>query len=200
MYGIVFWSSSFLNKQCYQPPSKPSPFIEYNYQQPYHRSSLRYNDLQFLNYRLDTEEKLSSLEEQVAILEGSSDATYNDDSPSAPAGISTEKMTAINMILSDKIIGWKAALRKILVIVLGMTELLQPCAKDTKNRPLDPILIQSITCTNIHLLYTFKYYVSIVFVDILYRQYGGSVDDLWPKAINTIINSACSRARRALKD
>ena len=71
----------------------------------------------------------------------------------APSGISTEKMTAINMILSDRIIGWKAALRKILTIVLGVTELSQSCAKgkkNAKNRPLDPTLLQSITGTNIH--------------------------------------------------
>ena len=136
-------------------------------------------------------------------MEGSSDATYNNDGPSAPPGISGEKMVAINMILSDRIIGWKAALCKILMIVLGIDELSQSCAKgkkNAKNRRLDPILIQSITGTNIFTYYMYKYYLCFVFVDILYRRYGGTADDLRPEAINTVINSACSGVRRALKD
>ena len=36
----------------------------------------------------------------------------------APAGISEKKITAINMILSERVIGWKAASHKILMIVL----------------------------------------------------------------------------------
>ena len=83
------------------------------YLQSYPPSSLTSfssNDLQFLNFRLDAaENNLSSLEERVAFLEGLS---YYDKSTSAPTGISEEKMKTITMILSDKVIGWKAAFRK----------------------------------------------------------------------------------------
>lgn len=52
--------------------------------------------------------------------------------PSA-AGIGRDKMATIRMILLNKTIGWKAALRKILIPVFGATRLAQSCAVRKKN-------------------------------------------------------------------
>ena len=193
------------NPEYYRPTSTPSyppfSFTGYNYYPPlYPPSSIT----TYSNHRLDTiKRKLSSLEERIALLEGSSatssdETTFNSDVP----GITREKMAAINIILSNKALGWKAALRKILVAVLGVNELSQSCArgkKNAKNRSLDSQLVRSVTGKYIFTTYTY-YYPRIIFVDILYQRYGDSSVDLRPETINTVINSACSGARRALKD
>ena len=55
------------------------------------------------------------------------------------ARIGRDQMATIGMILLNKTIGWKAALRKILITVFGTTTLAQSCAvrkKKSNNRSL----------------------------------------------------------------
>ena len=75
-------------------------------------------------------------------------APQTTSSGSSIPGISMDKISTINMILSNKVIGWKAALRKILVIVFGVDTLSQSCARGRKNamtRSLDAQIVGSIT-------------------------------------------------------
>ena len=106
---------------------------------------------QFANYiqdRLDKVEKqLSFLKGKVSQLEGSAGTIPTEPSMSIP-GIIREKMRAVNLILSNKTLGWKAALRMMLVAVIGVEELAQSCAKGKKNaqnKSLDPQTVRSIT-------------------------------------------------------
>ena len=101
-------------------------------------SDSNFNDLQFANYihgKLDNVEKqLTLLEERITHLEGSATtaSTISTEETLSMPGITNEKMTAVNLILSNKTIGWKAALRKILVAVVGVEELSKSCAKGKK--------------------------------------------------------------------
>lgn len=94
-------------------------------------------------------------------------------------GITKEKMSAINMILSNKTIGWKAALRKILVVVFGIDTLSQSCAKSKKNaqnRSLDVKVMRSITGNSIFT----KLRWQLIFISvILFCRY--FVSEIWRK-------------------
>ena len=104
------------------------------------------------------------------------------------------------MILANKVMGWKAALRKILVVVFGVDTLSQSCAKGKKNsktKSLDHEIVRSITGK----YFTYNHsIIHILFTDMLYKTYGESCVDLRHESINAVINSACSGARRTLKD
>jgi len=102
----------------------------------------------------DMERRLASLEKRMAELEGAT-AEHSEHTSIPPAGISKEKMATINMIISNKSIGWKAALRKILVAVFGVGTLAQSCAvgkKNANNKCLNGQALDSIKGMIMHLL------------------------------------------------
>lgn len=148
-------------------------------------------DLQFANY---VESRLNKIEHQLAILaeritqaEGSTVAAQTPTNSSSIPGISREKMTTINTILSNKVMGWKAALRKILVAVFGVNTLSQSCAKGKKNsrtRSLDSEIVGSITGK----YSTSNHFIIHIFTDLLYQTYGESCVDLRLESINAVIN------------
>ena len=205
------YSPSSFTGYLHPPPSTSYPPSGYNHQ-PYASSTIyplssttSYNLHSDSNIwgRLDTMEKqLSALEDRVTLLEESEGPIPTEETTSRIPGITREKMMAVNIILSNKTIGWKAALRKILVGVFGVNKLSQSCAKGKKNaqnKSLDPQMVRSITGNNICTIIITILFM-LFFIDILYQRYGDSCVDLRPESINTVINSACSGARRSLKD
>ena len=114
----------------------PSPLNDYLY--PPSSTIYPSSDLQFKNYvesRLNKiEHQLTLLEERITQAEGSTVTVQTTTSSSSIPGISMEKLSAINMILTNKVMGWKAALRKILVVVFGVDTLSQFCAKGKKTQ------------------------------------------------------------------
>ena len=79
-------------------------------------------------YNLDLQQELRDIKERLAALENSllSDQLVGSDS-------SSNESPAIQLILSDKAISWKAALRRILVATFGVRTLGKSCAKGKKN-------------------------------------------------------------------
>ena len=62
-------------------------------------------------------------------------------------GIPIEKTTAIQLILNNKMLGWRASLRKTLVVVFGVNVLANACAMGKRNatfNKLDSALLRSI--------------------------------------------------------
>ena len=95
--------------------------------------------------------------------------------PSA-AGIGRDKMATIGMILSNKTIGWKAALRKILITVFGATTPAQSCAagkKNSNNKSLDVQTLDSIKGIHNHIL--FKLFA----IHLMLFTYRHIVSKLW---------------------
>lgn len=83
----------------------------------------------------DIQMELQSVNKRISELEsgkGKEENLGNSSHIPSAAGIGKEKMAAIGMILSNKTISWKAALRKILVAVFGTATLAQSCAVGKK--------------------------------------------------------------------
>ena len=91
--------------------------------------------------------QLDSLDKRLSELEcrkGNAEELGNNALVPSAAGIGKDKMAAIGMILSNKTISWKAALRKILVTVFGATTLAQSCAVGKKNSNNKSLNVQTL--------------------------------------------------------
>ena len=91
--------------------------------------------------------QLDSLDKRLSKLEckkGNAEELGNNALVPSAAGIGKDKMAAISMILSNKTISWKAALRKILVTVFGATTLAQSCAVGKKNSNNKSLNVQTL--------------------------------------------------------
>ena len=111
-----------------------------------------------------------------------------------------DQSAAVQLILSDKRIRWKAAFRKLLILTFGVATLSKSCAtgrKNAKSDKLDERKLQHLKGT-----YTFHNLTNLTtlyYLELVYSSYGGE-SDLTPQAINAVVNSACSVARRTLKN
>ena len=88
---------------------------------------------------------IDDIKHRLSQLESSKDQLQNEEE-SFP-GIPPEKTTAIRLILNNKTLGWRAALRKVLVVVFGINVLANSCAMGKRNATyskLDSALLRSI--------------------------------------------------------
>ena len=110
-----------------------------------------------------------------------------------------DQSAAVQLILSNKRIGWKAAFRELLTLKYGVVTISKSCATGRKNAKykLDERKLQHLKST-----YTFHNLTNLImlyYLKLIYSPYGGE-SDLTPLAINTVINSARSVARTTLKN
>jgi len=105
----------------------------------------------------------------------------------------------LKMILADKALGWKGAMRKVLQMTFGQNTLAVSCAvgrKHSKNATLDQIKLNSIKgiiMSSCYMRTLSLYRIS----EMIYENFKGepNTDDLKPETMNTLINSACCLAR-----
>ena len=123
--------------------------------------------------------QLDALDKRLSEIEcrkGDMEELENRVSVPSVAGIGRDKMATIGMILSNKTIGWKAALRKILTTVFGATTLAQSCAvgkKNSSNKSLDVQILDSIKGIHNHIL--FKLFA----IHLMLFTYRHIVSKLW---------------------
>ena len=75
--------------------------------------------------------EINDIKHRLSQLENSKDQLPNEEE-SFP-GIPPEKTTAIRLVLNNKMLGWRAALRKVLVVVFGVNVLANSCAMGKRN-------------------------------------------------------------------
>ena len=114
----------------YPPPSSsnafhPFPTPYYPHVQPSSFQVYVSNTFAEIQLQLDALDKRLS---EIECRKGDMEELENRVSVPSVAGIGRDKMATIGMILSNKTIGWKAALQKILTTVFGATTLAQSCA------------------------------------------------------------------------
>ena len=108
-----------------------------------------------------------------------------------------DQSAAVQLVLSDKRIGWKAAFRKLLILTFGVATLVPQEGKMQNQTKLDERKLQHLKGT-----YTFHNLTNLTtlyYLELIYSSYGGE-SDLTPQAINAVVNSACSVVRRTLKN
>ena len=134
--SVFLQSSSF--PMTYYPPSS-NDFLLPQYPTTYYlpSSSATYQspleDYVYKTFR-EIRVELEFLDRRIAELEDRNVEDPGQCTNIIPAvGIGKVKMAAISMILTNKNVSWKAALRKILVAVFGIGTLAQSCAVGKKN-------------------------------------------------------------------
>ena len=149
--------------------------------------------------------ELELLKERMARLEEKLVSTNNGDVMSNDTGIpelNSEQMMVIGMISTNPSIGWKVALRKLLMVVFGEETLAGSCCKGRKNatfQPLDGTKLHAVKGTLQNFNKTIYLYFYFTHVAFIYRKYGPS-QELREETMNIIVNSCCSLARRSLKN
>ena len=131
------------------PPSRPTyyPSTSYN---PLHRWETEYWKTDCWETRFQLKQQFTEIRykpkefnQRLMKLE----ECYAPESTEEYPGIPTEKTGTVRMILLNKSMGWKAALRKILIAVFGVETLSRLCAVGKKNAhyaPLNPTVINAI--------------------------------------------------------
>ena len=83
------------------------------------------------------EQELHDIKQRLAVLENS--LLPVNEQLATSGGTADGESPAIQLILSDKNMGWKAAMRRILLLTFGVRTLGRSCAKSKKNAKSDKL-------------------------------------------------------------
>ena len=155
---------------------------------------------QFIHAELfKVEERVRQLEEASA---GTSNASnFRDEGnsvlPPALHSLTREQKLTIDMILSSKG-SWTVVMRKILLVVFGQATLAESCAVGRTNANSQPLNTQKLTAVKgIDMHVAINLYYIHFHAELMFKSFPG--EKISEGAMNVIVNSACSGARRAQK-
>jgi len=135
------------------------PLVNRNYSVPSNvQSSSGY--VQQFSYQSNLQDQVNQLkdrvkylEEKVATMDQAQPGTMSASSDTGIPGLSPNQHVAISVITSNASIGWKVALRRVLMVVFGAETLARSCCKgrrNSTNQPLDASKVDAIKGYNKH--------------------------------------------------
>jgi len=151
----------------------------------------------------DLKQRLDVLEDQVAKLRQTR-AAGDDLGVEQPLAdtleVTREQMMTIKMYCANQTIGWKTALRRIMIVVFGNDVLSSSCTvgrRNSKHTALPNRKIDVIKGINVHIC--FMWY-NVVYVGLMHEHFGSRFSgQMTNESMNVIISSCCCLARRGKK-